>query len=236
MERTSLLRCVLFGGMFSSTFAWATPGGVLLELFTSQSCYSCPPADRLLHKLDTGDENLIALEFHVDYWDELVWGSDGQWKDPFSSPDYTARQRRYNATGLQGQSGVYTPQLVIEGQIAAVGSQARHINKAINGADVADFNFHWSEDGNQLSLSLEGKMSGDATVWIAEFIRATQTHVTHGENARKRLDNHHVVTKVRILPRSGLYSFARPDGANRGCAVVVQEANQGRVLAASYCP
>ena len=79
---------------------------VVMELFTSQGCYSCPPAEALLGKLIAENPELIALEFHVDYWDDLVYGSHGQWKDPFSSRDNSLRQHAYNQQRIDGRRGV----------------------------------------------------------------------------------------------------------------------------------
>ena len=121
----------LFGGG-SPAIASEQPGGTpaVIELFTSQGCYSCPPAEALLGDLIEANDpdNLVALEFHVDYWDSLVYGSHGSHKDPFSSADNTLRQRLYNHDGdLRGQRGVYTPQMVVNGRYAAVGSKRRTV-------------------------------------------------------------------------------------------------------------
>jgi len=94
--------------------------GQLVELFTSQGCYSCPPADELLGELIEEQPDLVALEFHVDYWDDLHYGAAGVWKDPFSDAEYTLRQRRYNATDLVGKQGVYTPQMIVNGRAAQI--------------------------------------------------------------------------------------------------------------------
>ena len=96
-------------------------GAVVVELFTSQGCYSCPPAEKFLGDL-AEQETVIALDFHVDYWDNLVHGADGKWKDPFSRPAYTQRQRVYNQR-IRGTGNVYTPQMVIDGRLEAVGSR-----------------------------------------------------------------------------------------------------------------
>src|SRR3974377_1377633 len=103
---------------------------VLLELFTSEGCSSCPPADRLLEILDqkqpVAGANLIVLSEHVDYWDRLGW------KDPFSSPQYTGRHTDY--TNRYRFDGVYTPKLVVDGGSAFVGSDGREASAAIEKA------------------------------------------------------------------------------------------------------
>jgi hypothetical protein len=87
--------------------AAATEQLTVIELFTSQSCYSCPPAEKLLGELAQRSD-IIALEHHVDYWDDLVYGSAGRWKDVFSSPESTDRQRRYNQS-VEERGYSYTP-------------------------------------------------------------------------------------------------------------------------------
>ena len=104
----------------------------LIELFTSHGCSSCPAADNLLGELLEAHEDLMALEYHVDYWNNLVHGSDGSFTDPFSKSEYSLRQREYNHARLAGRPGVYTPQAVINGRIASVGSNKRQIVKALS--------------------------------------------------------------------------------------------------------
>jgi hypothetical protein len=104
----------------------------LVELFTSHGCSSCPAADKLLAELLRQDETLMALEYHVDYWNTLVHGSAGNWVDPFSRSEYSTRQREYAAAGLSGQPGVYTPQVIVNGRVAAVGSDHRLLQQALS--------------------------------------------------------------------------------------------------------
>ena len=97
----------------------------VLELFTSQGCSSCPSADALLHELDEGNDQVIALSFHVDYWNYLGW------EDPFSSKYYTARQSDYNDAL---RSRTYTPQLVVNGRAEMIGSRRAEVNRAVKSA------------------------------------------------------------------------------------------------------
>ena len=111
---------------------WGSParagGPAVIELFTSQSCYSCPPAEALLGEL-VERENLIALEFHVDYW--TIWSTapPGAGRMSFSDPAFTARQRRYAARIRNG--GVYTPQVVVDGVVHAVGSKRGRVLRLV---------------------------------------------------------------------------------------------------------
>src|SRR5713226_8836092 len=95
----------------------------VIELFTSQGCSSCPPADRLLAELER-DPSLIALSWHIDYWDNLGW------KDTFSQPAFTARQKAYDA--VRGEGEVYTPQVVVNGASQIVGSNRSQMDAAIS--------------------------------------------------------------------------------------------------------
>ena len=104
----------------------------VIELFTSQSCYSCPPAEAFLGELVEERSDILALEFHVDYWDELVHRGS-KWKDVFSSPDSTQRQRVYNVS-IRGRASVYTPQMIIGGAAEAVGSNRGNVLAALSQA------------------------------------------------------------------------------------------------------
>ena len=123
--------------------------------------------------------DVIALEFHVDYWDKLVYGSHGSHKDPFSDEENTFRQRLYNLVNLGGQTGVYTPQMVINGTYATVGSNSSVVNKGIEVLDrpvvelavtLDPASDTAKESGLRIELGGEHtQVPGSAHLWIAVF-------------------------------------------------------------------
>ncbi|MEE8505172.1 MAG: DUF1223 domain-containing protein, partial [Kiloniellales bacterium] len=165
----------------------ATRPAVVVELFTSQGCSSCPPADALLGEL-AGRPDVIALSLHVDYWDYIGW------KDPFGSPMNTARQRRYvEELGLRY---VYTPQMIIDGRINAVGSRRDEVLDAIEraGRERAGFDIRFVESGGGKVVIPAGHApENGATVWLAVYDRSHETEIKRGENAGRKLRNTNVV-------------------------------------------
>lgn len=206
---------------------------VVVELFTSQGCSSCPPADKLLSEL-AEREDLIALSLHVDYWDYIGW------KDPFGSPQNTERQRRY-AEKL-GLRYVYTPQIVIDGWLDVVGSRRSEvlasIEKAAERAKPVEVTF-LSQDGGRVIIPEGQAPERGATIWLAVYDDAYETNVERGENAGRTLRNSHV---VRRIERLGTWTGARLEiplnldasatRDNYECAVILQEGRNGRVLGA----
>ncbi len=233
---------------------------VVMELFTSQGCYSCPPADALFGELIAENPNLIALEFHVDYWDDLVYGSHGQWKDPFSSRDNSLRQHAYNQQRIEGRRGVYTPQLVVNGRYAAVGSQRRYVNHGIKSVQRPAIDVTVEHDvaaDSDTTRGLQIKLAGgseyvpqDAHIWLAVFDIEKTTEIPAGENHDKTLTNHHVVRQFeQVTPRGGYAALTASGTDNlieidtkvqlsdgQGCAVLVQRRSPGPIYGASYCP
>lgn len=221
-----------------------SPRPVVVELFTSQSCSSCPPAEAFLGSLARRPD-IIALEWHVTYWNELVHGTAGRWADPYSDPAFTRRQRTY-AASLETTRGIYTPQMVVQGQHEAVGSDQRRVNALIDAATQTtpetEITIAPAPDG--LSITVSSAPPG-STLWLATFHNRQQTDVKGGENKGLRLDNHHIVTAfsaLDVVSGHGKASTTIPvPAAGMGCAALVQfstenPARLGAVESAAICP
>lgn len=219
----------------------STPVGVV-ELFTSQGCYSCPPADEKLAEMIASEPDLLALEFHVDYWNDLVWGSDGTWQDPFSKPEYSQRQHQYNKSALKGRGGVYTPQAIINGQYAIVGVDKKRTRQVLDASVPTAVAVSVSTVDDRLLVNVDNpdNLQG-ANIYLAHFLKNTSTDVKGGENNGKQMHNVNVVTKYKSLGKlsgESRYSFVvmSNEGSNTGCAVVVQSDKLGPILGAAVCP
>ncbi len=213
---------------------------VVVELFTSQGCYSCPPADALLGKL-AEHPSVLALSFHVDYWDYIGW------KDVFASPEYTKRQREY-ARELSLRY-VYTPQMIIDGNADVVGSKQSQVVEAIETASrqgervavryIAEPSHSSLNSGTVVIDSGAPPVDGDATVWLAIFDDEHKVDIASGENAGKQLSYHNVVRELRKI---GSWNGERleikldldiaQEQGRDGCAILVQEHGSGRILGA----
>ena len=175
---------------------------VVVELFTSEGCSSCPPADALLAKLDheqrLGNAEIIALEEHVDYWDQLGW------RDPFSSAQWTERQQDYAAAFRS--DGVYTPQMVVDGRAEFVGSSQSRVRSAIAEAvrepkaEVTLLSRPPSDGKARVALAvkmLPVPESQKAQVWLAVTETGLHSNVSRGENAGEDLHHAAVVRSLR---------------------------------------
>lgn len=213
---------------------------VVVELFTSQGCYSCPPAEAYLRDLAMRSD-MVALEWHVDYWNELVYGAAGKWKDPYSAPEYTQRQLAYGRA--LGGGRVYTPQMVVDGSLEAVGSDRPAVERAVGNAAAGGAKVPLTlafDDQGAMRVGI-GAGQGPATVLLVRYLTETATAVGAGENKGKGLHSRNVVTGLR---RIGAWEgqpleVAVPDlqlAAGEGCAVLLQRERQGPILGARYCP
>jgi hypothetical protein len=182
---------------------------ILLELFTSEGCSSCPPADRLLETLDrtqpVSGADLIVLSEHVDYWNRLGW------TDPHSSPLFSERQQDY--VRRLHLDGAYTPQLVIDGQADFIGSDERAIRAGIQRAETrpkAVISVRAQRTGPDVKVSLEvGDRMRAADLYLALANDPEQSHVTRGENSGRTLRHVAVVrslVRVGTLPARGGFS------------------------------
>jgi hypothetical protein len=186
---------------------------VIVELFTSEGCSSCPPADALLARLEerqpVANAQIIALEEHVDYWNNLGW------MDPFSAKDWTARQEEY--AGSLGNGNAYTPQMVINGQTEFVGSREQQARQEIERAaagmrtDVSLTARQPEEKGPAEFVVSVGKLVGDKPadvpeIWLVLTEAGLHSNVTRGENAGE--DLHHA-SVVRVLRKMGVADLGK---------------------------
>lgn len=206
-------------------------GPVVVELFTSQGCSSCPAADKYLYEL-SGRGDIVALSFHVDYWNYMGW------TDPFSRAENSQRQRAYKAA--MGLRYVYTPQMVVDGQAQAVGSERDTVERLIREAATrTHVPIELTHQGPTIVASLpQGETAGPAVVWLAIFERSRKTTVERGENSGRSLINAHVVrTMVPIGEWTG--SAARLTYTSEamtpecGAAVILQKKDLGPILGAA---
>ncbi|RKF13973.1 DUF1223 domain-containing protein [Roseovarius spongiae] len=180
--------------LFLLPFLWASAltaqdRPVLVELFTSQGCSSCPPADALLHELAARDD-VIALALHVDYWDYIGW------KDIFADPAYTRRQRAYAKAG--GRRMVYTPQMIIDGQDHVVGNRPKDVG-ALIGQHLADpdrIALDVTRSGDELRISARATASlpSPLVVQVARYAPERTVEITRGENAGRTISYGNIVT------------------------------------------
>lgn len=200
----------------------------VVELFTSQGCSSCPPADRLAAEL-ARDPTLVVLSLPVDYWDGLGW------KDTFAQHAFTERQKRY--AELRGDGEVYTPQAVISGFTIAVGSDRDAILSRIDAPLPVRVSL--SPQGSGFMATIEGAPA-DAVVIVAPFLRAREVAIGRGENAHARVTYINIVRDLRVLGTvGGATRFSLPESrsdADAGVAVLVQAGDlerPGRILGAA---
>ena len=228
-----------FAGMFTQG-AIASAGGSLadrsvagppravVELFTSQGCSSCPPADAVVGRL-SGNPAVLVLSFHVNYWDDLGW------KDPFSSVLSTDRQYAY-ARSLNERS-VFTPQLIVNGMESLVGSQEGKVQKAVAAASETSFpvqaELSEQTDG-RFSLTLTGA-AVSADVWEVRYVRHTVTPVRGGENGGRTLETFNDVTQLHHIGafRAGTFTLEPLKKPDDGIAVFVQGPGTGRIWGAA---
>jgi hypothetical protein len=207
----------------------AAPSGLkVVELFTSQGCSSCPPANANLASL-ANRRDVLALSFGVDYWDYLGW------KDTFASPDYTQRQRDY-ARGMALRN-VYTPQMVVNGSRDLVGNRMTDVERALSLAAPLTAGPSLSVSSGRVTLGTRPALARAATVWhVAYDPAAVQVPIRRGENGGKTLPH---VNVVRRLSKLGEFNgqpitLSLPTATNPALrsAILVQSGVGGPILSA----
>ncbi|MHA4739750.1 DUF1223 domain-containing protein [Dyadobacter sp. MSC1_007] len=212
-------------------------GFAVVELFTSEGCSSCPPADKLMAKIQEQNPNkqLYILAFHVDYWNHQGW------RDVFSQRDFTKRQYQY-ANWLKLET-VYTPQVVVNGATEFVGSQEDKLNTAIahglSRPASARLTAGASADAKQLKLNYQSANAGPhAVLQVALVQKLAHTQVKRGENAGRLLPHVQIVRSIQSYPvqASGHVAIALPDGFNQedwDVVTFLQNTQTGAILAAA---
>lgn len=227
-----LLSALVFAGMGTMAAAQSASSPVVVELYTSQGCSSCPSADRLLEKL-AGREDVLPLSLHVDYWDYIGW------EDTFANPAFTDRQKVYARN--MGERMIYTPQMVVNGGAHVVGNRPMDVADALTAAKSG-------AGSGAVSASLQGSaltvrataLSPDGSPYVVQFVTylpEETVRIGRGENAGKE------VTYVNVV--SGWQQLGEWDGQGTFSAnvqttpeedehaVILQKRNQGAVVAAA---
>jgi len=199
----------------------------VVELFQSQGCSSCPPANASLIAYSARPD-ILALTFAVDYWDRLGW------KDTFASPQFTKRQYDY-ATALHN-SGVYTPQIIVNGRADGVGDEASEMEALARKTDRGASGPEVKIESGEVVIGAGSAPAGGAEVWLALYDpRVIDVPVARGENAGRTLAHKNVVRRMVLLGRWTGAAERLPLPASEGFAraVLVQGAGTGPVLAAT---
>lgn len=220
---------VLMAGLLGGAYGAQAAQPVVLELFTSQGCSSCPPADALMGQM-AHDPALLPLLFHVSYWNSLGW------KDPYASAETTGRQYAY-AKALGAGNSVFTPQLVVNGTQSMVGSDESKLRKAVAAENQKPSPVQATlkqDPAGKLNLSLSGVDLKTVDIWEVRFISHATTPVGAGENGGRTLESVNNVTSIKrlddMVSKDGSFTLSSLQAPDDGLAVIVQEPGPGRIL------
>lgn len=203
---------------------------IVVELFTSQGCSSCPPADAMLHDLSRMD-GVIALALHVDYWDYIGW------PDSFASPHHTARQEAY--ARANGERMVYTPQIIVGGQDRVVGGDAMAVMERLHAHADATTPVELSlrQDGDRLVIEAPAlPLPRPLDVQVVRYVPEDEVVITGGENAGLTMAYSNIVTswdKVGAWTGAEPLDLSLPLEGTEPVVVLLQEAGPGRIRAAA---
>lgn len=216
-----------------------TKGIAVLELFTSEGCSSCPPADELMGKIqnENKDGQVYVLSYHVDYWDRQGW------KDIFSNPEYTKRQ--YDYAKWLGKEPVYTPQVVVNGKKDYIGSDEFTIRNAISSAlskpATAELTLAITPVNNKLNVNYTvNGISKNSRLLLAVVQKSAKSNVKRGENANRVLSHYQIVKQLHSIVLknngSGTATIAVPkEFTAKDFEIIgfVQDVNSGAILGAA---
>ncbi len=203
---------------------------VVVELFTSQGCSACPPADELLSVLAKRSD-VLPLALHVDYWDYIGWA------DTFARPENTARQKKY--AHLAGTRTIYTPQMVVDGQQQIVGTRPLEVAEAVMQhlqiSPGVMLTARRAGDTVEISAPPPAHLLGDLMVQLVRYIPEKVVAIERGENAGKTLTYSNIVTDWKVIStwsgEAPLHVVAPVTGED-AAAVILQQPNTGRIVAA----
>ncbi|SNR27144.1 DUF1223 domain-containing protein [Puniceibacterium sediminis] len=225
-----LLSCFTGVLIFCAGSVFAQQSPVVVELYTSQGCSSCPTADALLAELSARDD-VIPLALHVDYWDYIGW------KDRYAIPAFTARQKGYAAA--LGNRSIYTPQMIVNGKHDAVGNRPKDVaalikaHKAVPTAVTLEI----SRNGGMLNIRASSVRNvGPTEIELVRYIPQESVVIKRGENAGRTLPYSHIVTDWNVIGQwngQGSFSTTARVTGNAPVVVLVQGSNYGPIFAAA---
>lgn len=205
--------------------------GVVVELYTSQGCSACPPADALLHQL-AQNPMVIPLSLHVDYWDYIGW------EDDFADPRFTDRQKAYARAA--GSKMIYTPQMIVDGADRVEGNQPDQVAQAIQsrGAILRPVGLTLTREGDQLRIQIQIRqpLARGAWVQLVRYRKEQTVGIDRGENAGLTVSYTNIVTQwqeVADWPGDKPLDMVVPAPGDDQVAVIVQRAGPGEIIAAA---
>lgn len=229
------MACAVMSAAPATSYANERP--IILELYTSHGCSSCPAANGIVKEFTRIVPGLLPLSFHVTYWDYLGF------KDPYAMSEADMRQRNY--AQLTGSRNVFTPQVMVEGMYSAVGNNHEDVNKAIRLAENSMVNVPVTITKNQYDLNItvadkhDGEISipSGATVWLVYYSKYSLTSVDAGENTGKSIENINNVIKVERMGfwhnDAVTYHVPLNQLVGDGLVVILQSSPQNQILGAA---
>ncbi len=227
------MRHFMAAALTAATFGMADIGmaqtsPVVVELYTSQGCSSCPPADEIMRSL-AGRDDIIALALHVDYWDYIGW------KDSFGSPAFTRRQHGF-ARAAQART-VYTPQFIIGGSDFVVGAKSMALMDAVAAQRPSGVGLSVNRSGDSLHIAATPGQGGrDMVVQVVRYTPEAQVAIDRGENAGRTIAYSNIVTAWDVVGQwngRAALDITTPVSGNAPIVVIVQDAAFGPIVAAA---